>query len=379
MKIERNKLFFSLFVFIWCGLILWNFFTPTKSFSENENRYLAKLPTFTINKLINGEYMNQLDEFVNDQFVFRDSWIHLKTNIERAILKQDINSVYIADDDYLIEKHDKENVSVEVAEKNLERLIKFINKYQDKLGLDNIHTMLIPTASEILKDKLPPYATGYNQDAYIDALKNSLHEGTFIDIRDTLMNHKDEYIYYRTDHHWTSLGAYYAYEEWAKNAGFVPIPQEQFNITKITDSFFGTLHSKLNINIKPDDIYLYDYKEDMDYELVYNQANKTDTLYDYSKLEGKDKYAVYMGGNNALVEISTNNNNGKRLLVIKDSFAHSFVPFAVNHYEKTFMVDFRYFNGGIEKYIEENEITDVLVLYNTMNFVNDKYTSKFLY
>ena len=119
-------------------------------------------------------------------------------------------------------------------------------------------------------------------------------------------------------------------------------------------------------------------KKDMNYQLLYNLKDQTDSLYDLSKLEGKDKYSVYMGGNNALVEIKTNNMNGRRLLVIKDSYAHSFVPFAVNHYEETYMIDFRYFNVGVEQFVEENKITDILVLYNTMNFVQDKNSINFL-
>lgn len=371
-------MFFYLFGLLWAGFIIWNLATPSKAFSENENRYLAEIPQFTYEKLINGEYMNGMDEYINDQFVVRDRWISIKTMVERALLKQDINSVYFAKDDYLIEKHGNEEVSEEQAGKNMERLIEFVKKYTEKLGNDRVNVMLVPTASEILKDKLPPFATGFNQNAYMDKVIDSIPQGTFIDVRDMFMKHKEEYIYYRTDHHWTALGAYYAYEKWAKDAGLTPLSKEEFDITLGSDDFYGTLHSKVNTNVKPDDIYLYQIKEDMDYRLLYNLTDKKNTLYDLSKLEGKDKYSVYMGGNNAVVEVETNNNNGRRLLVIKDSFAHSFVPFAVNHFEKTYMIDFRYFNGGIEGYMEENEITDVLVLYNTMGFIKDKNSAKFL-
>lgn len=378
MKLTFNKIFFCIFALLWSGLIICNLAKPEKRFSENENRFLAELPKYTNEKLLNGEFMNGLDEYINDQFVFRDHWISLKTMAERAMLKPDINSVYFAKDDYLIEKHDKSDVSEEQAEKNKERLIEFVKKYVEKLGEDHVNVMLVPTASEILKDKLPPFATGYDQDAYINEVIEALPEGTFIDIRNNFNQHKDEYIYYRTDHHWTALGAFYAYEQWAREAGFTPLSKEQFDITLGSDQFYGTLHSKVNVNVKPDEIYLYQIKKDMNYQLLYNLKDQTDSLYDLSKLEGKDKYSVYMGGNNALVEIKTNNMNGRRLLVIKDSYAHSFVPFAVNHYEETYMIDFRYFNMGVEQFVEENKITDILVLYNTMNFVQDKNSINFL-
>lgn len=378
MKLTFNKIFFCIFALLWSGLIICNLAKPEKRFSENENRFLAELPKYTNEKLLNGEFMNGLDEYINDQFVFRDHWISLKTMAERAMLKPDINSVYFAKDDYLIEKHDKSDVSEEQAEKNKERLIEFVKKYVEKLGEDHVNVMLVPTASEILKDKLPPFATGYDQDAYINEVIEALPEGTFIDIRNNFNQHKDEYIYYRTDHHWTALGAFYAYEQWAREAGFTPLSKEQFDITLGSDQFYGTLHSKVNVNVKPDEIYLYQIKKDMNYQLLYNLKDQTDSLYDLSKLEGKDKYSVYMGGNNALVEVKTNNMNGRRILVIKDSYAHSFVPFAVNHYEETYMIDFRYFNMGVEQFVEENKITDILVLYNTMNFVQDKNSINFL-
>ena len=105
---------------------------------------------------------------------------------------------------------------------------------------------------------------------------------------------------------------------------------------------------------------------------------ETDTLWDTEQLEGKDKYSVYLGGNHALVEINTDANNGRKLIVIKDSFSHCFVPFLAEHFETIYMVDFRYNNMKVSNFIEENEITDILVLYNTMNFVQDVYSYKFL-
>ncbi len=114
----------------------------------------------------------------------------------------------------------------------------------------------------------------------------------------------------------------------------------------------------------------------MNYKLTYNLDVQTDSLYDLDKLNGKDKYSVYMGGNNALVEIKTNNKNAGKLLVIKDSYAHSFVPFAVNHYETSYMVDLRYYNGSINDLINDNGITDILILYNVMGFVKDSNISK---
>ncbi|MGB4587965.1 MAG: DHHW family protein [Clostridiaceae bacterium] len=381
MKSSFNKIFFFIFAFVWAGLILWNITTPSKVFSENENRYLAVLPKLTGEKFINGEYMNGLDEYVDDQFVIRDEWIGIKVVLERAILKQEINSVYFAKDNYLIEKHNDSDVSEEQAEKNRDDVLEFIKKQESILGKDRVKFMLVPTASEILTDKLPLFAagSGYNQNAYLDKMASVISKGSLIDVRNILNKHKDEYIYYRTDHHWTTLGAYYAYVQWAETLEFNPIDKEQFDIHLVSDQFYGTLHSKVNTNVKPDDLYLYELKEEMSYHLTYNLVDKTDTLYDLKKLEGKDKYSVYMGGNNALIEVQTNNMNGRKLLVIKDSYAHSCVPFMVNHFEKTYMIDLRYYNGDMDDFILDNEITDVLVLYNVMGFVEDVNIGKLVY
>ena len=380
MEKSYNKIFFAIFCLLWTVLILWNFATPPKVYSENENRYLADKPQFSVSKLVNGEYMNGVDDYINDQFVLRDDWIGAKVGLERVLLKQEINSVYFAKDNYLIEKHYTSDVSSDLAAKNKDYLLQFIERHIARFGKDRIKIMLVPTASEILNDKLPTFAkgTGYNQHEYINNLITTLPNDTVINVSDSLMKQKDEYIYYRTDHHWTSLGAYYGYTQWTQNIGVEPIAKNQFRVTLASNEFYGTLHSKVNTKLDPDEIYLFDIKKDMKYQLTYNFDKKTTTLYELNELEGKDKYSVYMGGNNALVQVETNLKNSRNLLVIKDSFANSFVPFAVNHFKTTNMIDLRYYNGSIDEFINEHKITDILVLYNVIGFVKDTNIVKLL-
>lgn len=381
MKRKNHLLFFSVLVFLWAGLVVWNLLTPVKVFSANENRYLAKLPEFTLEDFVSGKYMQDMDEFINDQFVLRDQWIGVKVALERALLKREIHSVLFAKEDYLIEHHKESDVTASLAEKNKEALKAFVQRYSELLGEDRVKVMLVPTASEILKDKLPLFAagTGYDQFSYLNQMKEELGEKVFLDVRETLLSHQKEDLYYRTDHHWTSLGAYYAYVQWAKAMGLVPYEESEFQKVLATDAFYGTLHSKVNSPVKPDDIYLYELKNPVDYKITYNMETSGTSLYDESKLEGKDKYSVFMGGNNALVEVETKKETGRNLLVVKDSFAHSFVPFAVNHYDTTYMVDLRYYNGNLSDLMEENGITDVLVLYNVMGFVKDIDVEKLQY
>ena len=380
MKRKSHLLFFSVLVFLWAGLVLWNLLTPVKVFSANENRYLAKLPEFTLEDFVSGDYMKNMNDFIDDQFVLRDQWIGVKVSLERALLKSEIHSVFFAKDDYLIEHHKESDVNKDLAEKNKATLKAFVERYSVLLSEDRMKVMLVPTASEIIKDKLPLFAAGigYNQFAYLDEMKEELGEKVFLDIRETLRSHQEEYIYYRTDHHWTSLGAYYAYVQWALEMGMVPYAETEFQKIMATDAFLGTLHSRVNTKVKPDEIYLYNMKNPMDYRITYNMETTGTSLYDESKLKGKDKYSVFMGGNNSLVEVETKNHTGRKLLVIKDSFAHSFVPFAANHYDTTYMVDLRYYNGKLSDLMEEKGITDVLVLYNVMGFVKDVDVEKLL-
>lgn len=351
---------------------------PTKSFSQNENRFLQQMPEISVQAFLNGTFESEYETFVTDQFILRDHWIALKTNMERLLQKKDINGVYFAKDDYLIERHETSKIDPEQAEKNLDRLEQFVNQAVEELGVNRVNVMLIPTASEVLTDKLPPFANGYDQLAVIEELKNRIPEDCVVDVTDTLKEHADEYIYYRTDHHWTTLGAYYAYSQWAQAAGFVPFAQEEFNIVKATDEFYGTIASKVNVTVKPDDIYLYEKLGDPQYSVEYNQTEEADTLYHYESLETKDKYTVFLNGNNALVKIVSENKNGRKLVVIKDSFSHCFVPFLADHYEEVYMVDFRYFRMGISQFMEQEGITDVLVLYNVINFVEDVNSLTFI-
>lgn len=359
-----------IFLVLIYGLTIASMINPVKGFSESENRVLEGRPKFSWESLFNGSFISKYETFVTDQFVFRDTWIGIKTRTELAMLKKDINGVYIGKDGYLIEKVENSDVDMEQLDRNEKRLYAFINKYKEQLGDEHVFAMIAPTAFEVLKEKLPPYATGFDQGAFLNRLEGTL-TNQFIDLRQTFSEHKDEYIFYRTDHHWTTLGAYYAYVEWAEAIGVTPMRQEEFDIKKIEDKFLGTIYSKINLELSSDEMYLYDSGKN--YTVEYNMDGvQKNSLYEMSFLDTKDKYSVYLGGNNPIVKIDSENHNGKKLLIIKDSYAHCFAPFAANHFETTYMVDLRYFNMPMSRFIEENGITDVLVLYNVNGYIKDK-------
>ena len=344
-----------------------------KDFSENENRYLSQKPVMTIENVLSGKYTKDVEKYIDDQFVLRDKLIEIKTETQRLMGNKDINGVYIAQDDYLIEKCLDKDFNYMQLNKNIQSVNSFASNYKDK----NISVMVVPTAGLILKVKLPKYATLFNQNEAIDIIRDEVKHSKFVDLRDTLLAHSDRYIYYKTDHHWTTLGAFYAYEQWC-NQNIATANILDYNIKTVTQSFKGSLYSKvLNRNSTSDSIDIFDEKDSKSYSVYYNFGkSNNNSIYDFEKLNSKDKYQVFFGGNHPEIKIETGNKNGKHLLVLKDSYANAFIPFLIKDYESICVIDLRYFNYDLKKYINDNNISDILILYNIMNFSNDKSIEK---
>ena len=356
------------------GITIAGFFVPDKERSESENRNLAQKPDFTIAGLFaeknEDRFTTQYENYITDQFIARDTWIGIKTQTERLLGKTDINGVYFADDGYLVTKTDADAVDKEQEEKNIARLESFVAKYEELLGAGSVNVMLIPTATDILAEKLPAFTSEYDQEALLARLEASLGNA-WIDVRDNLQAHDDEYIYYRTDHHWTALGAYYAYQAWAEKLGLPVRDLTDYTESVGSDEFYGTLYSKINIPMDYDTVMLY--QDGKKYRVEYDSNGRyTGSLFAMNRLEEKDKYMVYLDGNHAMVDIVSENKNGKKLLVVKDSYAHTFVPFMAQDYEEILMIDFRYLQMPLSNVVKAYGITDILFLYNATNFVEDE-------
>ncbi len=348
---------------------------PVREFSATENRNLAQMPEFSFDALFSDDddkkFTLLYEEFITDQFVARDAWITLKTYAERVLGKKESNGVYFGSDGYLIEKHE---VPTDQLEKNIEFLKSFLEKTKDY----NTHVLIAPTASLILADKLPAYAPVWDQSALLDRLEAL---GSFVDCRDVLTEHKDEQIYYHADHHWTTLGAYLAYTELCKSLDIEPYAFEDFERRVLANDFAGTLANKVNMKTELDEIFTLE--PDVSLNVSYNGGQKvTDTLYEESYLEGRDKYSTFLDGNQPLVDIKTSVENGKTLLLVKDSYSHCMVPMLTAHYERIILMDMRHLNIGVMSYIAQLEsegvtLDDIVVLYNAENFTEDRNMVKF--
>ena len=376
---KYSKSVIILFLLLVFGFTAVTFVWPERTFSENENRVLASAPEFSRESLLEGKFMSEYETYITDQFFLRDEWIQLKTLTEMALNKQDINGVYMGKDGYLIERHEDSEIDFEMLEKSKNYLAQFVERFTKRLGADNVKVMLVPTASEVLLDKLPPFAEGFDQNGLIDELYGMLPEGVAVDVRDILKEHADEYIYYKTDHHWTSLGAFYAYQAYCEAKGFDVPSLEDATFTEVSDEFLGTVYSKLNLELSTDSMHTVTLPNTPSkIQMTVDMAEKFDGLYNDEFLNQKDKYSYYLDGNHALTEIASNSEGEGTLLIIKDSYSHCFAPLTLGNYEKVYLVDFRYFNMPISQFIMQNRVTDVLVLYNAVTFATDTHTGAFM-
>lgn len=337
-----EKTFAALILAVWVGLVAVNIVVPNQDFSVLENRFLSKLPTFSLETLVSGEYMQKMDEYINDHFIARDVWVSVKTTSEYLIGKRESNGVFIGKGALQPSLTDPDEKAVN---RNIEGIQSFVKQY----GLPS-SLMIIPSSSEIQKDKHPPYAQVFDQKAFINEVYARLSGVVSpIDAYGALAREAGEYIYYKTDHHWTTDGAYAAYASACEALGIPVRPYEEFAVQQVSDSFYGTLYSKSGFRfVSPDTIKAVSLNQTKKYSVTTATAPKEyDSIYFKEFLDKKDKYSYFLGTNEALVTIETNAGTGKSLLVFKDSYAHSFVPFLMGDYDRITLVDMRYLNAGL--------------------------------
>ncbi|MGN0678458.1 MAG: DHHW family protein [Oscillospiraceae bacterium] len=359
----RNKVISILFCLLIAAGIGASVILPDKYYSENEKRTLKQFPKPSLEEIFKGKFGNEIEVYLADQFPARNGWVTLKTITDRISGKAESNGVYFADSGYLIEAHKS------LPSKQAKANIAALKMLSDKLAEQNItmRVMLVPTASYILSEKLPPFAPNANQHSVIEyAGQQGLN---IVDVTEALSKHKDEYIYYKTDHHWTALGAYYAYAELIRSKGDTPAPLTEWTKRELCNNFRGTTYSKVNYPFAPFDTIDAYYKSEK-HNVNYNNGNYiTDSIYEEKYLNGSDQYAVFFNSNQATSKVD---GNGKgKLLIIKDSYANCFGQFVIDDYEQTHLIDLRFFTGKVTDYIQENGITEVLVMYNIPNFCTD--------
>ena len=341
-----------------------------RTYSPVEKRELQTRPEISITKVLDGRFQKKYESYLRDQFPGRDHWVSFQTDMELFMGKNEIHNVYIGKNHYLLEHYTEKEFDSQQISKNLQALEKFVGKAKQNA---DVHVMMVPTKSWVLREKLPAFAPHYKEQRFYDALQQKLEkEDVLISVEPVLDAHKEEEIYYRTDHHWTTLGAWYAYEQYTKAVGGdLQRAQGKKKFRCISKDFYGTTYAKINYARQADKIEIYEPADKM--RVVYNMGEKkTKTLYDFSFLKTADQYSVFTGGNQAVLEITGGIKNGKTLLLIKDSFANSILPFLAEDYEKLVVVDLRQLNVSGDRLLEMFSPTDILILYNSAQFAQDK-------
>lgn len=318
-----------------------------------ENKILTKFPRFNIQSIISGSFMNKFDTYTTDQFPGRVGFIKLKNSVDYLIGKREFRNIYISKNKRLLE-HFKLN------EETLFDNIDGINNLSKSLKI-KASLLLIPTSIELYKNELPSYAITDSQENVFNIIRNRVTIN-FFSALETLAKNKDKDIFFKTDHHWTQLGAKLVFEDiFKKEISETP--------STVTNDFYGSYYSKALLRfIKPDKIEVYnssgDYKIHIDYERELN------SLYDKSKLNSKNKYQYFLSGDpgRALIE----GRGEGSILILKDSFAHNFIPFLCSEFKDIHIIDSRYYNVNIKDYIEKHNIQEIFFIHNISTLNSEK-------
>ncbi|MBD3921970.1 hypothetical protein H8B09_24625 [Paenibacillus sp. PR3] len=345
---------------------------PMQTFSETENRVLQRPPELSWSHIWNKQFSLEAEGFVTDHFPMRTSWVQLKSEMEQLRLQQENNGIYKGKGGYLFEKFEQPD---DAKAKEYAEVVQRWAAMHPEAGMT---FMLAPTSIGMYPERLPWLASADSQrdvNAFVkEQLKGKL---TFLNGFDFLSDATDgnRPIYYRTDHHWTTYGAYLAYSAYSKQMGWEPLPESAFNIETVTRSFLGSYHTRSQFSgVKPDSIEVYTPKKPLHTTVsVADDRSTSESLYDTSFLSKKDKYSYFLGGVHALMTIKTElpaaDVQLDKLLVIKDSYAHSMLPFLTSHVQELHVIDMRYYNGNISQYMKDNGIQQVLFLFNTATFL----------
>jgi len=367
MKELINKIIFIITISIIGVFSIWFLLKKPILFSENENRYLTMFPKISLKSLAEGKLTSKIEEYINDQFPLRDFLVGIKTNVEILLGKTKINDIYIGKDNYLIPTFNKNN--------NFQKIIDTLNTFENRISVP-VDLIIAPNSIEIYSEKLPINDEKNNGIKEIEKIYNS-YDGNVINVHEILLKNKLEYdLYYRTDHHWTTYGAYYAYNEYIRQIGKDKKLLSNYNINLISSDFYGTSYSKANYYSLPaDDIYLFE--DNFNYKVNYVVENKIENSpYNTNYLNKKDKYSVFLDNNHALIEIDNlDNSNGENLLLVKNSYGNSFAPFIAADFDTVSVIDLRYYKTDVSAYVQENNITRVLILYD----INGIYTDPSIY
>ncbi|REB05567.1 hypothetical protein DVB69_14965 [Sporosarcina sp. BI001-red] len=363
-----NTIMIVVFIIFISSIACMNLLTEDQSFSQAENRPLMQFPKVSLDRIRTGAFTKDVETYLSDQFVHKRFWTSIKASAQKTMLKKDNNGVYFGDDGYLFEKFVSPS---EQLDANSESISKFLEKTK---GV-SVYGLLATTSIEMYPEKLPKFAQTASETDAIQRVEEQVKGDIgWIEATAALKAAKEQPIYFHTDHHWTTHGAYVAYRATMEKMGMTSLPTDEFTIRTVSETFRGTYDAKANDpSIAADKIDVFEPNFHVSYDVdIDDGESERDSLYAWEFLEKRDQYSLFLGGNHRAVTIHSNVKNGRKLMIIKDSYAHALVPFLVNHFEEIYMVDLRYDHRSMAQIVKEKGIQDVLVVYNIANFAEDQ-------
>ena len=372
-RINKGNIVFLCLVVCFCLIIgvggIINLFSKDREFSESENRVLASFPKLTLSSIADGSFMKGFETYMADQFVFRDRIISMKTYCDRLTGKREENGVYIGENGFLIEKQSA------YSKKKVKALTSSINAFMKKYPDIEKMVAISPNASYIYADKLPKGIEMHNQFTELTAIMKRLkgENYTFLNVSKALDSVTDKHqVFYKTDHHWTTRGAYATFrvltDKWGLKRSAV-----KYQFLTVSSEFEGTLASKTGIHDIQDKVEICVPKNSKgSYVVTYESADrKTASLFEPEKIQQKNKYEVFLGGNYDKVVIDTVSSSKNTLLIIKDSYANCMIPMLTPYFTRIVVVDPRYMTESIHTVMDEYNFTHALFLYNLNTFLED--------
>ena len=345
---------------------------PRRSFSENEKRVLSEAPQIDAAGIADGSVFRSIESYLSDHFPGRELWVGANAYLENAEGRGATEDIVRGTDDWLFTAPVSDDR--ETLWDNMQAITTFAEKQSVPVSM-----MAVPSAGAVVSDKLPALHLPYPDAELLEEARriagNTLH---WVDLyMDFCSAEQPERLYYRTDHHWTTEGAYRAYCLLMEELGQSSVPRDDFTVEQIS-GFYGTSYSKSGLWLtEPDTLELWTDSDIQAVTTVYD-ANRADPvtregMFFREYLEDADKYPVFLSGNHARVHIETNADSGKRLLVIKDSYAHALAPFLAEEYSTIDLIDLRYFKQQtISSWLEENPADEILLVYGLSSLAEDK-------
>lgn len=316
--------------------------------------------------VLSGAFGEDYEADLKERFVGTEKWKSVWNNTELLLGKRCMNGVYIGSSGQLFAVHGPSDYAQELVDAQVDDL--------KQLVLDwDADVLLVPTADNILTDRLPAFAPYYDETALLSQVQEAVGDEHYIDAFSTLSEHADEYIYYRTEERITSLGAYYAFLAWSDFEGKYPYPYRSDRLAVVTDSFVGGNGQKLGSIAKTDSISVFPETLQRKVSVVTDQGTHYDSYYEPSAVGEENVLDYFLGETTAFLEIQTDYHPGSTLFVVGDSTAEILIPLLGAQYERIYLVNPKEYRGDLSELLrscQPDTGMDVLVLYDCISFLN---------